>query len=247
MQELISLHHIKKSFYNDNGETEVIKDLSFSIYPNEVVTLLGPSGCGKSTVLNIISSLENQTSGSVNVYSKVGYMFQKDNLFPWKTVYKNVLIGLEVCKKKTKENENYALKLLEKYGLSDFLYHYPEELSGGMRQRVALIRTLVLKPDLLLLDEPFSALDSQTRLLVQEDVKSILNEEKKSALIVSHDISEAIALSEKILVLNKRPLTLQKEYLLDFPKDSLPSSRRKLPQFQTYFTDIFKELNHESA
>ncbi len=247
MQELISLHHIKKSFYNDNGETEVIKDLSFSIYPNEVVTLLGPSGCGKSTVLNIISSLENQTSGSVNVYSKVGYMFQKDNLFPWKTVYKNVLIGLEVCKKKTKENENYALKLLEKYGLSDFLYHYPEELSGGMRQRVALIRTLVLKPDLLLLDEPFSALDSQTRLLVQEDVKNILNEEKKSALIVSHDISEAIALSEKILVLNKRPLTLQKEYLLDFPKDSLPSSRRKLPQFQTYFTAIFKELNHESA
>lgn len=246
MNPLLKISHLHKSFFNEHGETKVIEDLSFDIKQNEVVTLLGPSGCGKSTVLNIISSLES-AQGELLVPKNIGYMFQKDNLFPWRTVYKNVLLGLEIKKMKTKENIEYASSLLNKYGLKDFVNHYPDELSGGMRQRASLIRTLVLKPDLLLLDEPFSALDYQTRLSVQEDVKKILLEEKKSALIVTHDISEAIALSSRIFVLTPRPLKLKKEYVLDFPIDSLPSKRREMCEFQTYFMDIFKELHYENT
>lgn len=244
MKELLKLNHVSKSFFSDEGETKVIEDLTLNVKENEVVSLIGPSGCGKSTILNLISKLEEENEGSIDINCEIGYMFQKDNLLPWLTVYKNIILGLEIKKRLTKENEEYALSLLEKYGLLKFASYYPEELSGGMRQRVSLIRTLCLKPKLLLLDEPFSALDSQTRLFVQEDVKSIILEEKLSSLLVTHDISEAIALSERVLILTPRPLKIKKELVLDYKNTSLPSERRKESSFTDYFSDIFNTLHY---
>lgn len=244
MKELLNLKNVKKSFFSDEGETEVIDNLSLKVYENEVVSLIGPSGCGKSTILNLISALEDANDGEINTNCEIGYMFQKDNLLPWLTVYKNIILGLEIKKRTSPENETYALELLKKYGLLKFASYYPEELSGGMRQRVSLIRTLCLKPKLLLLDEPFSALDSQTRLFVQEDVKKIILEEKLSSLLVTHDISEAIALSERVLILSPRPLKIKKEIKLDFSRDELPSERRKSKNFSSYFNDIFNILHY---
>ncbi len=244
MSELLSLKNVKKSFFSDEGETEVIENLSLKVYENEVVSLIGPSGCGKSTILNLISALDEVNEGEINSNCEIGYMFQKDNLLPWLTVYKNIILGLEIKKRLTPENEAYALELLEKYGLLKFSSYYPEELSGGMRQRVSLIRTLCLKPKLLLLDEPFSALDSQTRLFVQEDVKKIILEEKLSSLMVTHDISEAIALSERVLVLSPRPLKIKQEIKLEFNSHELPSARRKNKSFSSYFNDIFNILHY---
>lgn len=243
MKELLKLENIKKSFFSLEGETKVIENFSLCVYEDEIVSLIGPSGCGKSTILNLIAKLEPLNEGTITYNCDIGYMFQKDNLLPWLTVYKNVILGLEITKKLTKSTEKYALSLLEKYGLDKFATYYPEELSGGMRQRVALIRTLCLKPKLLLLDEPFSALDSQTRLFVQEDVKKIIKEEKLSSLLVTHDISEAIALSDRIIVLSIRPLEIKKEIKLDF-KNKMPSSRRKDNKFSSYFNDIFNTLHY---
>ena len=206
------------------------------------MTLLGPSGCGKSTILNIISSLEKESNGKVNINAEIGYMFQKDNLLPYLNIYKNIILGLEIQKKKTKENLDYALSLIDKYGLADFINYYPNELSGGMKQRVSLIRTLVLKPDLLLLDEPFSALDAQTKLTVQNDVYNIIKQEKKSALIVTHDISEAIALSDKIIILTSRPASIKK--MIDISINNLsPLDRRKDNLFTYYYNEICENLN----
>ena len=163
MKTLISIQNITKKFFSNKGETNVINDISFDLYENEIVALLGPSGCGKSTLLNILSKLENITSGKVNINCKLGYMFQKDNLMDWRNIFNNITLGLEINHIKTKENIEYVNSLLKKYDLYDFKNYYPQELSGGMRQRISLIRTLALKPDLLLLDEPFSALDYQTK------------------------------------------------------------------------------------
>lgn len=242
MEYLLSFNNVSKNFYNDLGETKVLNDLSFSIKNQEIVTLLGPSGCGKSTILNIISSLEKESNGKVNINAEIGYMFQKDNLLPYLNIYKNIILGLEIQKKKTKENLDYALSLINKYGLSDFINYYPNELSGGMKQRVSLIRTLVLKPDLLLLDEPFSALDAQTKLTVQNDVYNIIKQEKKSALIVTHDISEAIALSDKIIILTARPASIKK--MIDVSINNLsPLDRRKDNLFTYYYNEICENLN----
>ncbi len=242
MEYLLSFNNVSKNFYNDLGETKVLNDLSFSIKNQEIVTLLGPSGCGKSTILNIISSLEKESNGKVNINAEIGYMFQKDNLLPYLNIYKNIILGLEIQKKKTKENLDYGLSLINKYGLSDFINYYPNELSGGMKQRVSLIRTLVLKPDLLLLDEPFSALDAQTKLTVQNDVYNIIKQEKKSALIVTHDISEAIALSDKIIILTSRPASIKK--MIDISINNLsPLDRRKDNLFTYYYNEICENLN----
>ena len=242
MEYLLSFNNVSKNFYNDLGETKVLNDLSFSIKNQEIVTLLGPSGCGKSTILNIISSLEKESNGKVNINAEIGYMFQKDNLLPYLNIYKNIILGLEIQKKKTKENLDYALSLINKYGLADFINYYPNELSGGMKQRVSLIRTLVLKPDLLLLDEPFSALDAQTKLTVQNDVYNIIKQEKKSALIVTHDISEAIALSDKIIILTSRPASIKK--MIDISINNLsPLDRRKDNLFTYYYNEICENLN----
>ena len=244
MKELLSLNNVEKTFFSDEGETKVIDNLSFKVFENEVVSLIGPSGCGKSTILNLIAKLENLNKGNIITNCEIGYMFQKDNLLPWLTVYKNIMLGLEIKKRKSKESEDYTFSLLKKYGLSKFASYYPEELSGGMRQRVSLIRTLSLKPKLLLLDEPFSALDSQTRLFVQEDVKSIILEEKLSSLLVTHDISEAIALSERVLILSPRPLKIKKELKLSYDNSLLPSLRRKDNYFSQYFNDVFNTLHY---
>lgn len=242
MEYLLSFNNVSKNFYNDLGETKVLNDLSFSIKNQEIVTLLGPSGCGKSTILNIISSLEKESNGKVNINAEIGYMFQKDNLLPYLNIYKNIILGLEIQKKKTKENLDYALSLINKYGLADFINYYPNELSGGMKQRASLIRTLVLKPDLLLLDEPFSALDAQTKLTVQNDVYNIIKQEKKSALIVTHDISEAIALSDKIIILTSRPASIKK--MIDISINNLsPLDRRKDNLFTYYYNEICEKLN----
>ena len=249
MNPLVAFENVSKSFFSDSGQVDVLKDISFSLFENEIIAIIGPSGCGKSTILNLASNLEQPTSGDIKRNSKIGYMFQRDNLFMWRNVLDNITLGLEISKSKTKENLNYVHDLLSKYGLNDFAYHYPNELSGGMRQRVALIRTLALKPDLLLLDEPFSALDYQTRLFVLDDVYSIIRKEQKSAIIVTHDISEAISVANKVIVLSNRPCTIKKVLVIKIKDkaNKTPTQIRKTKEFQEYFDIIFKELNNHET
>ena len=192
MKKIMEVKNICKTYQSQNGEIEALKNISFDICEGEYISLIGPSGCGKSTLLSIISGLENKTSGEIYIDGKIGYMLQKDNLLEWRTIYKNVLLGLEIQKENTPENRAYVKELLKKYGLYEFKDKYPTQLSGGMRQRVALIRTLAIRPKILLLDEAFSALDYQTRLMVTEDVYKILKAENITALMVTHDISEGI-------------------------------------------------------
>lgn len=196
MTSIVDVKNLTKNFYNKDGEIQVLNDINFSLNEGEILTLLGPSGSGKSTILNILTELLKPTSGKVNITGNIGYMFQKDHLLEWRTIMDNILIGLEIQKKKTPEAISRIERLLKTYGLWDFRNMYPKELSGGMRQRVALIRTLAVNPDILLLDEPFSALDYQTRILVSDDVYKIIRNEGKSAILVTHDISEAICIKK---------------------------------------------------
>lgn len=198
MTSIVDVKNLTKNFYNKDGEIQVLNDINFSLNEGEILTLLGPSGSGKSTILNILTELLKPTSGKVNITGNIGYMFQKDHLLEWRTIMDNILIGLEIQKKKTPEAISRIERLLKTYGLWDFRNMYPKELSGGMRQRVALIRTLAVNPDILLLDEPFSALDYQTRILVSDDVYKIIRNEGKSAILVTHDISEAICIKAKL-------------------------------------------------
>ena len=231
-------------------ETEAVRDVSFSVEKGQFVSIVGPSGCGKSTLLSAIAGLVKQQKGTITLEGKdvaqcrekIGYMFQTDNLLPWRTIYKNVLLGLEVQKKLTEENIQYAEELLKKYDLWQFRHSYPNRLSGGMRQRVALIRTLSLKPDLLLLDEAFSALDYQTRVMVSGDVYTILRRENKTMVMVTHDIPEAVTMSDRVVVLSGRPATVQKSVNIDFGHTRTPESVRTDPRFQTYFNTIWREL-----
>ena len=190
MENILEVKNICKTYQAKNGEIEALKDINFKIEEGEYVSIIGPSGCGKSTLLSIIAGLENKTSGTTYINGKIGYMLQKDNLLEWRTVLNNVFLGLEIQKSNTPENKKYVIELLKKYGLYEFKDKYPNQLSGGMRQRVALIRTLAIKPKILLLDEAFSALDYQTRLMVTEDIYKILKNEGITALMVTHDISE---------------------------------------------------------
>lgn len=190
MKKVLEIKNVCKTYQSENGEIEALRDITFDIKEGEYVSIIGPSGCGKSTLLSIISGLESKTSGDILIDGKIGYMLQRDNLLEWRTIYKNVLLGLEIQKDDTLENRNYVEKLLKKYGLYEFKDKYPTQLSGGMRQRVALIRTLAIRPKVLLLDEAFSALDYQTRLMVTEDIFKILKAENITALMVTHDISE---------------------------------------------------------
>jgi NitT/TauT family transport system ATP-binding protein len=190
MKNILEVKNICKTYQAKNGEIEALKDINFKIEEGEYVSIIGPSGCGKSTLLSIIAGLENKTSGTTYINGKIGYMLQKDNLLEWRTVLNNVFLGLEIQKSNTPENKKYVIELLKKYGLYEFKDKYPNQLSGGMRQRVALIRTLAIKPKILLLDEAFSALDYQTRLMVTEDIYKILKNEGITALMVTHDISE---------------------------------------------------------
>lgn len=249
MDNLVEFKDVSKTFFSEKGETIVLSHVSFSLKPHEIIAIIGPSGCGKSTLLNLVSGLIEPSEGQVTLNARMGYMFQTDHLFSWRTVKDNVLLGLEITHTKTKENVKYAIDLLEKYQLGEFLHHYPQELSGGMRQRVALIRTLVLKPEVLLLDEPFSALDYQTKLLVLDDVYRIIHEEKKSAIIVTHDISEAISFADRVIVLSSRPSSIQASIPIDLhlQEEKTPIKARKSKEFPVYFDKIYKELHHDET
>lgn len=200
MEKILSLKNISKKYQAKNGEIVAIENISFDVEKGEFVSIIGPSGCGKSTLLSIISGLEEKNTGNIFIDNeeviglspKIGYMLQKDSLLEWRTIYDNVIFGLEVKKIKNRENEEYVINLLKKYGLYEFKDKYPTQLSGGMRQRVALIRTLAIKPRILLLDEAFSALDYQTRIMVTNDIFQILKNEQITVLMVTHDISEGI-------------------------------------------------------
>ena len=249
---LINISNISLTYHSINAETKAIDKLNFSVEKGEFVSIIGPSGCGKSTLLNIISGLLKPSDGEIiyndkdikNRLDKMGYMFQKDYLFEWLSVRNNVMLGLKIKKLNTEENIQKADKLLENYQLDRFKNHKPTELSGGMRQRVALIRTLALNPDVLLLDEPFSALDYQTRLKVCDDVKGIIKKEGKTAIMVTHDLGEAIATSDRIIVLTKRPAKLKLDVKIEFNnREATPFQRRKEPEFNEYFNFLWKELD----
>lgn len=252
MKEILKLENISKTYQAKNGETEAVKNVNFTVNEGEFVSIIGPSGCGKSTILSIVAGLENKSNGKIyidgieteGVSSKIGYMLQKDSLLEWRTIYNNVLFGLEITHKKTKENEEYVRELLKKYNLYEFKDKYPTQLSGGMRQRVALIRTLAIRPEILLLDEAFSALDYQTRIMVTKDIYKILKNENITTVMVTHDISEAISMSDKVVVLTKRPATVKKIQTIDFEIENRdPMNCRKSPKFSQYFDSLWKELD----
>jgi NitT/TauT family transport system ATP-binding protein len=253
-KKIVEIKNICMNYHTLKGETEALKDVTLDIYKGEIVTLVGPSGCGKSTLLSIIAGLIKPTKGEVLINEKIvkgttkdiGYMFQRDHLFEWRNILQNVLIGLEIQGKTNENNLKYAENLLDTYGLGEFKNSFPRQLSGGMRQRVALIRTLVIKPDLLLLDEPFSALDYQTRLAIADEVGIILKKEQKTAIMVTHDISEAISMADRVVVLTKRPGTV-KDIIpinLSCPEGiRTPMKSREAPEFRHYFNKIWKELD----
>ena len=252
MREVLKLENISKTYQAKNGEIEALKDINFSVGEGEFVSIIGPSGCGKSTLLSIIAGLENKSNGKIyideieteDVSSKIGYMLQKDSLLEWRTIYNNVVFGLEITHRKTKENEEYVKELLKKYNLYEFKDKYPTQLSGGMRQRVALIRTLAIRPEILLLDEAFSALDYQTRIMVTKDIYSILRNENITTVMVTHDISEAISMSDRVIVLSKRPATVKDIHTIDFEMENRdPMNARKSPKFSNYFDSLWKELD----
>ena len=245
---ILTIKNLSKTYYTKEKETLALDDINLSIKENSITAIIGPSGCGKSTLLNIIGNLDNKTSGEIifdNDKQNIGYMFQNDCLFPWLNILDNCLIGLKIQNKLTKENKEYVINLLNTYGLKDFIYSYPNNLSGGMKQRVALIRTLATKPDILLLDEPFSALDFETRQLVSDDVYKIIKNEKKTTIIITHNIEEAIAFGDTVVVLSKRPASVKKVYKIKLTNASSPINNRNCPEFNDYYSEIWQEFDHE--
>ena len=248
---IVEFQNISLKYHTLQGETNALKDVSFQIHEGEFIVLVGPSGCGKTTVLSLIAGILAPSSGKIffagepaepGIRQQVGYMLQHDHLFPWHDIVTNVLLGLKIQHKDTPEMKRYAESLLEQYGLGDFKHSLPKQLSGGMRQRAALIRTLALQPELLLLDEPFSALDYQTRILVSEDIASIIRGQKKTAILVTHDISEAISLADRILIFSRRPGTVKRVLPITFQNARSVSEKRQSPEFAQYFEWIWKEL-----
>lgn len=249
MEPLVSLRNIQKTYQTPDEETIAIKGFSLDIYKGDFIALVGPSGCGKSTVLSIIAGLDQPSGGKIikNDNVTTGYMLQHDHLFNWKSIYKNAIIGLEIQKRNTAENSQYVIELLKKYGLYEFRNAYPKQLSGGMRQRAALIRTLAIKPDILLLDEPFSALDYQTRLNVSEDIANIISKENKTAVLVTHDLSEAISIADKVVVMSSRPSQIKNIYDIHFEKDSSVMQKRRHPDFAKYYDKIWRDIDKNES
>lgn len=252
MKPLINLKDVSFDYYTNDGETSALKNVSLDISQSDFISIVGPSGCGKTTLLSVISGLLKPTNGIIEYNSNnaetneapknfFGYMFQRDQLFEWRTVWQNVILGLEIQHLKTPENLAYVESLLEKYGLSEFKNARPSELSGGMRQRAALIRTLALKPEVLLLDEPFSALDYQTRINVCNDVADIIKRENKTAVLVTHDIEEALSMANKIVILTKRPGQIKQIVKLNHDENSTPLSRREKIEISKWQKLIWKE------
>lgn len=250
---LLEINNINMNYHTPKEVTEALTDINFYVDEGEFISIIGPSGCGKSTLLNIICGLLKPSSGQIFLNSteilepsiKMGYMFQKDHLFPWLNVWNNIILGLKIKGHVTKEDTERLEGLIHTYGLDGFKDKKPGQLSGGMKQRAALIRTLALNPDILLLDEPFSALDAHTRVKVSDDIYRIIKKEKKTALMVTHDISEAVACSSKVIVLSQRPASIKKIVNIYFPKDfDTPLDRRKHESFREYFNLLWKELEY---
>ncbi len=256
MQSLLECNHIFYSYHTPTGETPALSDVSFMVREGDFAVIVGPSGCGKSTLLSLLCSLLTPESGTILLNGRelgqhtdfhIGYMPQKDQLFEWRNIYGNITLGLEIQHKMTKENLAFAEKMMREYGLWEFRHVKPSQLSGGMRQRAALIRTLVLQPSLLLLDEPFSALDYQTRLSVSDDIYQIIKKEHKTAILVTHDLGEAVSMGDKILVLSRRPATVIAEIPITLGiSDRTPIKARNAASFKDYFNQIWKELNEHA-
>ena len=251
MKEILEIKNITKKYQHKNGELLAIDNINFKVKKGEFISIIGPSGCGKSTLLSIIAGLEEKTEGEIyiegdkieKISSKIGYMLQRDCLMEWRTIYNNVIFGLEIRNKKTKENIKYVEDLLKKYGLYEFKDKFPNQLSGGMRQRAALIRTLAIKPKILLLDEAFSALDYQTRIKVTVDIYRILKEEKITTIMVTHDITEAISMADRVVVLTKRPGRIKAIHDITFDiENRTPLNCREDAVFSKYFNTLWKEL-----
>lgn len=252
MDSIVKLENLGMKYHSQNGEINALENIDLSVEKGEFISIVGPSGCGKSTILSIISGLVDPTSGKVFIAGKpqkenlqmVGYMLQKDHLLEWRTILQNTLLGLEIRRTLSKESKDYALELLKTYGLYEFKDKYPSQLSGGMRQRAALIRTLAVKPEILLLDEAFSALDYQTRLAVTDDIYSIIKKEDKTAILVTHDIAECISVADRVVVLSKRPAKIKSIYDIIFAcRQRTPLKSREAPEFSKYFNTIWKELD----
>lgn len=253
--KVLTLHNISYSYHSLTGEIPALSNINLEVKQGEFLAIVGPSGCGKSTLLSVIARLLPPGSGTITFqnpngsleYPKTGYMLQHDHLLEWRTIFRNVMLGLEISHRETPENIAYAKKLLHDYDLYKFKDKHPSELSGGMRQRAALIRTLVTNPDILLLDEPFSALDYQTRLSVSGDIGHIIRTTGKTAILITHDLSEAISLADRIIVLSKRPATVKKEIPIQLTKaDDSPLAARSAPEFHHYFNLLWKEITHEN-
>ena len=249
---IIEVRKLGMKYHSLNGETIALKNIDLTVEKGEFICIVGPSGCGKSTLLSLISGLISPTSGQVLIHgqpvvgmsSKVGYMLQKDYLFHWRSIMENVLLGLEIQNSLKKKGRDFALQLLKTYGLFDFKDKYPSQLSGGMRQRAALIRTLAVQPEILLLDEAFSGLDYQTRLAVTEDIYEIIKKEGKTAILVTHDIAESISMADRVVVLSKRPASLKQIHEIRLScQRRTPICSRDAPEFRQYFNQIWKELD----
>ena len=250
----IDVRNVSLRYFTSQGETQALADISLQVAAGEFVSIIGQSGCGKSTLLSIIAGILEPSAGRVTVDGvdvtgpapSIGYMLQQDYLYEWRTILDNALLGAQIQKRDMREARERAVALLHKCGMGDFLNHYPRQLSGGMRQRVALARTLVTNPDVVLLDEPFSALDSQTRLAIADEVVQVLRDEGKSVVLVTHDIGEAISMTDRVVVLSRRPGRIKSEHLMAFAgrtKRPTPFEARGLPEFNTYFNTLWGELD----
>ncbi len=248
MNNLLKINNLSKIYYTKLGCVEALKNVNLEIHEGEILGIIGNSGCGKSTLLSILSKLDKETSGNINCSKEdyvVGYMMQDDALFPWLTILDNATLGLKIKNIKTKENVEYTKKLLETYGLKDFMYKYPNSLSGGMKQRLALIRTLAIKPDILLLDEPFSKLDLINRLSISDDVFNIIKKEQKTTIIISHDIAECVSLCDRVAIMSKRPGTIKNIYDINLLNKELPSINRTDDKFYYYYDILWKEIDKD--
>ena len=245
MKKILEISNLCKSYHTDEAEIEALKNISFDVNEGEFISIVGPSGCGKSTILSILASLIDKSDGNVSMLNnyKIAYMLQDDSLLPFKSVLDNCLFGLKIKKNISMDNKKYVIDLLNSYDLGDFKDKFPSNLSGGMRQRCALIRTLALKPDILLLDEAMSALDYQTRLNIEDDIYKILKKEGKTVIMVTHDISEAISMSDRVIVLTKRPAEVKNIYDINLSNPSTPINNRKDKNFSKYFELIWEDLN----
>lgn len=243
--KILEVKNLKKSYHTLKNEITALDDISFSVNKGEFISIVGPSGCGKSTILSILNGLLDKSSGEIKINKniKMAYMLQDDCLLPFKTILENCLIGLEINNCLNEDNKKYVINLLNTYGLGDFINSYPKNLSGGMRQRVALIRTLAIKPDILLLDEALSSLDYQSRLAISDDLYNIIKKENKTAIMVTHDIGEAISMSDKIIVLTNRPAKIKNIYEIKYDNKSTPMNNRKTKEYNKYFDLIWRDLD----